>query len=83
MKKKILKFSYNEQKEFDQIDNVIETLENKMQSIVAKMIESSSDFEQLQKLSIEKDSLEKELDHAIARWTYLNDLFEKIEKNKK
>ena len=51
--------------------------------IEAKMIESSSDFEQLQKLSIEKDSLEKELDHAIARWTYLNDLFEEIEKNKK
>ncbi len=82
-KKKILKFSYNEQKEFDQIDEVIETLENKIQSIEAKMIESASDFEQLQNLSTEKDNLEKELDHAIARWTYLNDLFEEIEKNKK
>ena len=81
-KKKMLKFSYNEQKEFDQIDSVIETLENKIQSIEAKMIVLASDFEQLQNLSIEKDNLEKELDHAIARWTYLNDLFEEIEKNK-
>jgi ATP-binding cassette subfamily F protein uup len=81
-KNKPLKFTYNEQKEFDQIDGLVAGLEEAIQNTEARMVEVSSDFEQLQHLAGEKTTLEIQLEEAIARWTYLNELYEEIEKNK-
>lgn len=77
-----LKMSYNEQKEFEIIDSDIEKLENKLAEINSKIDNAGSDFILLQKLTIEKENTEKLLDEKIERWTYLNELADKIEKNK-
>lgn len=82
-REKALKFTYREQKEFEEIDGVIEKLEQDLKQIDNKMSESSSDFELLQKLVEEKEELEKSLENAIERWTYLNELAQEIEKSKR
>ncbi len=82
-KERALRFSYKEQKEFDEIDGIIEKLEQDIKQLEIKMSEASSDFELLQKLIEEKAHQEKKLEEAIERWTFLNELAEKIEKSKK
>lgn len=82
-KDKPLKFSYKEQKEFDEIDSLIEQTENQISEADKKINSSGSDFELLQKLLDEKEELTKKLDSLFERWTYLNELAEKIETQKK
>lgn len=73
-----LKFSYNEQREFDSIDSEIEQLENEISRIDEEIGNSSSDFEKLQKLMEEKQAAEEKLEQKMDRWVYLNDLAEQI-----
>lgn len=79
---KKLKFSYNEQREFENIDSDIEKLESK----IAKLDESTSkfatDFTKLQEILDEKSKLEKELEYKYERWEYLNNLADEIANNK-
>lgn len=82
-KSKPLKFSYQEQREFDLIDSVIASLEAELQGLEERMLEASSDFEALGRLTEEKSALEQRLDEAIERWTYLNERYEEIERNKR
>lgn len=82
-KEKPLKFSYKEQKEFEQIDSVIAGLEKDLEEVGRRMNESSSDFGKLQELLRQKEELEKQLETAMERWVYLNELAEEIVKNKK
>ncbi len=82
-KEKPLKFSYKEQKEFEQIDSVIAGLEKELEEVSRRMNESSSDFGKLQELLHQKEELEKQLETAMERWVYLNELAEEIDKNKK
>lgn len=77
-KEKPLKFTYKEQKEYEQIDAVIEQKETAIGEIDKKVEEASADFELLQKLLDEKASLEEELLNLMERWEYLNELAEKI-----
>lgn len=73
------KFSFKEQKEYEQIDEVIEEIENKI-SKVEKDIESTvTDYEKLQKFIKEKEELELELAEKYDRWEYLNELAQRIE----
>ncbi|ERK32063.1 ABC-F family ATP-binding cassette domain-containing protein [Clostridium intestinale] len=73
------KFSFKEQKEYEQIDEVIEEIENKI-SKVEKDIESTvTDYEKLQKFIKEKEELELELAEKYERWEYLNELAQRIE----
>ncbi len=78
-----LKFTYREQLEYDQIDDVIAGIEEGIKDIESRISEASSDFVRLQELMSEKEELEDKLENAIERWTYLNELAEEIEKNKK
>lgn len=80
---KPLKFTYKEQLEFNEIESIIENLEESLTKKKAEMQEASSDYELLSKLLAEKNSLEQELDEKINRWTYLTELNEKIQANKK
>lgn len=80
-KEKLLKFTYKEQKEFEQIDGLIAGLEENLKEILSKESELSSDYEKLMELSAQKEILTKQLDDALERWTYLNDLAEKIAAN--
>lgn len=72
------KFSYKEQKEFDEIDGKIEEIERRIQQVEEQMIVHATDFEKLSPLLEEKASLETELDAAMERWTYLNELAEEL-----
>lgn len=80
---KPLKFTYNEQLEFNEIESVIEDLEYKLDEKKKEMQEASSNYELLSKLLEEKNNLETELDKKIDRWTYLTELNEKIKATKK
>ncbi|HEY4390925.1 MAG TPA: ABC transporter ATP-binding protein, partial [Paenibacillus sp.] len=74
-----LKFSFNEQREYDAIDGKIEATEARLTAISTEMEQSASDAVRLQELMQEQQTLEAELEHLIERWTYLNELAEKIE----
>ena len=82
-KNKSLKFSYKEKLEYEQIDEVIEKLEEKIDELDGKIAENTSDFQKLQELLKEKEDAEKLLEEKMERWTYLNELAEKIEDQKK
>ena len=82
-KEKPLKFTFKEQKEFSEIDSVIEELENKIKVIEQKMEQFPSDFVRIQELLTEKQDIEALLEKKYERWTYLNELAEKIETMKK
>lgn len=78
VKENKLKFTYQEQKEYEVIDTEIENIEGKIEGINEQMKSVSSDYMKLQALSEEKETLEKELDMKMNRWMYLNDLAEQI-----
>lgn len=78
-----LKFSYKEQREYEQIDGLIEDTESKLASIQSEMETAGSDAARLQELIKAQEETERELEHLMERWTYLNELAEKIEQSKK
>ncbi|MGN7167494.1 ABC-F family ATP-binding cassette domain-containing protein [Paenibacillus cellulositrophicus] len=77
-----LKFSYKEQREFEQIDGLIEACEQKLEGIQKEMEAAFSDSARLQELLQAQQEAEQELEHLMDRWTYLNELAEKIEQSK-
>ncbi len=79
---KKLKFSYNEQKEYDKIDDIIAGLEDEISNLEKKIANSATNYELLQTLLEEKKNLEKLLDEKMDRWVYLNELAKEIEENK-
>jgi ATP-binding cassette subfamily F protein uup len=79
---KALKFSYKEQKEYDEIDGIIASIEEKLESIDEKVGTAGANFTLLQELLKEKDELQIQLDEKMERWMYLNELAERIEAEK-
>lgn len=79
---KKLKFTYNEQREFETIDSDIEKLEQSIESLEESTSKYATDFTKLQEILDEKASLEKELEHKYERWEYLNNLADEIANNK-
>lgn len=82
-KSRPMKFTFNEQKEFSQIDDIIAKLEDELKSLEKDINDAASDFELLQKLISEKELVEQKLNSAMDRWIYLNELAEQIERSKK
>lgn len=78
-----LKFSFKEQREYEQIDEAIASLEEKIQQTEKDIAANSSDYGALQELTEKKEQLETELAEKMERWVYLNDLAERIEAQKK
>lgn len=79
---KKLKFTYNEQREFDTIDIDIEKLEQKIENLEASTSNFATDFVKLQEVLNEKAAAEKELEHKYERWEYLNNLADEIANSK-
>lgn len=77
-----LKFSYMEQKEYNEIDEVIAKLEADIEELDKQIEESSTNYTKLNELMVQKEKLEKELEEKMDRWVYLNDLAEQIENAK-
>ena len=79
---KKLKLSFNEQREFDTIDDDIATLEEKIASLEESTAKYATDFTKLQEIMNEKEKLEQELEYKYERWEYLNNLAEEIANQK-
>ena len=77
---KKLRFTYQEQKDWDVIESQIEKLEEEIADLDVQMEKAASDFVKLKELMDRKAQAESELDAKMERWMYLNDLAEKIEK---
>ena len=75
-----LRFTYKEQREYEQIDDLIAGLENDISKTNNLIEEAASDYERLQELLASKADLEKRLEEAMERWIYLNDLADAINK---
>ena len=77
--KKKLKFTYQEQKEYETIESDIAALEEKIEEIEKKIPEAARDFVKLNELTAQKEAAEKELEEKMDRWMYLEDLAARIE----
>jgi ATP-binding cassette subfamily F protein uup len=77
-REKKLKFTLKEQREYEQIDEVIAALESRLGEISAQLEQSASDYARLQELMEEKTLTEGTLAEQMERWVYLNDLAEQI-----
>ncbi|WP_308539293.1 ABC-F family ATP-binding cassette domain-containing protein [uncultured Ruminococcus sp.] len=73
-----LRFSYQEQREYDTIDADIAALEEQIAETDAESGRCSSDYVKLQELAEKKTDLEQQLEAKMERWVYLNDLAERI-----
>jgi ATP-binding cassette subfamily F protein uup len=77
------KFSFKEQKEYEQIDEMIAQAELQLEEIQEEMNVALSDYESLQELARRQQEAEAYLDQLMERWTYLNELAEEIANHKK
>lgn len=82
-KNNTLKFSYKEQREYDEIDNIVADLEQRLEQIEKDMHYYSTDYGKLNNLMKEKEETEQLLEEKMDRWMYLNELAEKIEESKR
>ena len=73
-----LKFSYQEQRDFETIEGDISALEEKIENLDKEMASCTSDFVRLNELLAEKEKNEKLLEEKMDRWMYLEELAEKI-----
>ncbi len=78
VREKKLKFTYQEQKDFETIESDIAALEEKIESLEQEMASSATDFVKLNDLLAEKTKAEELLEEKMNRWMYLEDLAEKI-----
>ncbi len=79
---KKLKFTYNEQREYEQIDDLIADLEQKISEVDMLINASASEYGKLNELLAKKEALEQQYEEKMERWVYLNDLNEQINAQK-
>lgn len=78
-RQKKLKFTFQEKKEFETIDDDIASLEQQIADTDAEMSGIINDYVKLQELTAKRSKLSNMLDEKTERWLYLNDLAERIE----
>ncbi len=72
------KFSFNEKREYETIDTTISEIEKNIEKTEIEIEKNASNYSELERLTHEKEDLEKLLEEKMERWMYLNDLAEKI-----
>lgn len=77
-----LKFSYKEQREYDEIDGLIETAETELAELEDNIASAGSNYVALQEFLSKKKDQEDKLQNLYDRWEYLNELAEKIKNQK-
>ena len=75
---KKLKFTYQEQKDYETIEADMAALEEKIAALDKNIAADAHDFVKLNKLMEEKGELEAELDKKMDRWMYLEELAARI-----
>lgn len=73
-----LRFTFNEQREYECIDAEIAALEQKLKDVDTLMQSAASDYIRLQEFMAQKELLDRQLEDKMARWLYLNELADKI-----
>ncbi len=68
------KMSYQEQKDFETIEEDIARLEEAIEATESGILKASRDFVKLGELTAQKEELEKELEEKMDRWMYLEEL---------
>lgn len=76
--KRKLKFTYQEQKDYESIEGEMAALEEKIAKLEADFANYASDFVKLNELTKEKEDAEKQLEEKMERWMYLEDLAARI-----
>lgn len=76
---KKLKFSYNEQREYETIEDDIAALEEKLEQLDADMAANATNSVKLGELMQEKEQTERALEEKMERWEYLEELAARIE----
>ena len=77
-----IKFTYQEAKEYDIIENDIAALETQIQQCDLDMAANSTDFAKLNELNQQKERLEQQLSEKMERWEYLMNKAEQIAQQK-
>lgn len=84
IRQSIPKMTTKEKQELENMDQKMDVIQNKIQSLDDEMVSVGDDFKKIQKLSEERMNLESELEHLMERWEELSEKKQKIEdmKNK-
>lgn len=73
-----LKFTWQEQKDYETIELEIEEIENEISGLEKKIERAATDFVELNRLTQEKEAKEKLLEKKMERYLYLSDLADQI-----
>lgn len=76
---KKLRFSYNEQREYETIEDDIAALEDDISELEREMTANATNSARLCELSAEKEQKERLLEEKMERWEYLEELAQRIE----
>lgn len=76
------KLTFKEQKEWDEIESTIASLEDKAAGLKKQIEVAGSDFDRVRELYEQEQQTALDLEAAMERWTYLSELVEEIERNK-
>lgn len=74
-----LKFSYQEQKDYEVIEGQIAELEESIASLEQQIMKAATDFVKLNELTKEKEQMEERLEEKMDRWMYLEELKARID----
>ncbi|MFR8035211.1 MAG: ABC-F family ATP-binding cassette domain-containing protein [Lachnospiraceae bacterium] len=77
-----LKFSFQEQREFETIDDDIAVLEETIGKLDEEMMKNATNSAKLSELLKEKEDAQRTLEEKMDRWVYLNDLAERMERQR-
>ncbi len=75
---KKLKFTFAEQRDYENIESEIVELESKIEELDSEIDAVASDYSKLNKLLKEKEETEAKLEERMDRWMYLEELAAKI-----
>ena len=75
---KKVKFTYQEAKEWETIEDEIDSLERRLDEIGKEMVRNASDYGKLAGLQKEKEDKEALLDQKMERWEYLSEINDKM-----
>ena len=73
-----LKFTYQEQKDYETIEHDIAALEKKLEELEAEMLRNATNSFKLTELTAKQDEVQKALEEKMDRWMYLEELAARI-----
>ncbi len=72
------KMSYQEQKDYETIEQDIASLEEQLEQLEQDIVGAATDFVRLNELTAQKSEIEAALEQKMDRWMYLEELAEEL-----